>query len=1449
MDLNDPRRRLQVLNQNNPSLRASVAPAKPLQVTTAPAQSLNVQLDNGQAPVTINRDPNTQTQPRALPGVTREPTAAQDALHFLGNSAKTIASPFSYLINTDIVNPANELLHPNDPNAIRKSNENLGLGANGRDITGGLKKLAGNSAEAGLFLIPGVGESRIASLAGKTAFDTGVGGAFGLADTLANDPNATAKDYAKNAVIGGAFGGLARLGFAGLGKLKNAVIPPPEKVGLTQDTLKFVQKSHDAGEIHDLLASIYGGTDDALQAASENIAKSSSKKAIIQELERLPEQGGAAAGISAAVSDAVAREKYGVSPLTGEAAPPPKQAPQGPDVRPLGPQGSPSEGTPEIKLNADHEFQQNIDDALKEAGVTNANKENAQQQDQALRDTPAGHNAKDVVKQPGQVAKAITRVADPNHPDALSTVMNAIAKSPNKSEIRQMVEGLKIPISGTEKNRLVKDLANESDPQKVIERLNKEIDNYYAQAPAGEVPAATPEAAPHTPQSTKQAIDSLPVENGVAPNGARVTQLPPEDAQAIKDAGGTVPEDSTVTAQPTTDNTSDIPNSASDTNPAKDELLSKLDEASKSYNADAKVYSKQRGAALNRGAQAAQDTGGKAGYIENLKALKGNTKKSGFQPLELSQEGGDGLINEIYNHPTLKPAEKLNAATAVMKVIGEADGAPTPSDIKYIRNALGNDVADAVQQHSELAGMTRGEKAAMVAATPKAAMATADLSAPLRQGAVLGTRFPKEWKDAAAEAVTYFGAGKGQTNYDRAMEQIANNPRYELMKKAGLAVDGAEGIVGTEEQFMSSLLETDTAKKLQVGKVVAASDRAYTGFLTKLRSDVFNHIMDNLDNTGIELGEKELKSLGEFINSASGRGNLGSLERHSGLLSKALFSPRLWKSRLDLLNPNYYYQLKGPARKYALQSSASFASVAATVLGLAAAAGATVIYDPRSADFAKIKIGNTRYDILGGLQQNIRLGAQMITGQKINSSTGELQTLGDGITTPTRKDLLYQFFENKENPLVGYASKVLAGKDAGGNPVNPATEFGKLFVPLNAMGVVETAKDRGSLADPKNVATSAAMNLPGFAGAGVQTYGNTRTADTATDSKGNLTFKGKAEDNMVKGLDGKVLLSDKGKPVTVTFPKDATDLEKKAIMDEKRHSALSDAYKKTLSKEDQALMKLSDEKLKEYVKDGSIDQARYDKIQNYQKTADSQGKANNYTVPDGIKSPQATSFYQKWNSMDKKDQDAWLKQGPDANAKSIATEVNKMRSEGLSEFKPSNALTKAYSEYEKDINTHPEYDEIELRRKAKEFQKFAYKQNYSDKQQHIYGAAIGDLKALAANGQIGKDDLNAAIKMDDELWNSGLISSLKFSKTFRSQFGYGLPTGGKGGNGAPGGGSGGSSSSTNAHLSSLIPSFKSSSGSSKPEFSSRNRKLAFRAAGTAAAAKGSGNSKKVNINL
>lgn len=366
---------------------------------------------------------------------------------------------------------------------------------------------------------------------------------------------------------------------------------------------------------------------------------------------------------------------------------------------------------------------------------------------------------------------------------------------------------------------------------------------------------------------------------------------------------------------------------------------------------------------------------------------------------------------------------------------------------------------------------------------PKSTLASFDLSGGGRQGAVLGTRFPQEFANSFKSQVKFFAS---EDAFNKGMAEIAADPRAGLMEKSGLALTGIREFGRPEEAFASSLPE----KIPLFGRGIAASDRAYTGGLTQLRADVFNNIADHLETGGIkmeDLPESHLKSIGRFINTASGRGDLGALETHAQSLGEALFSPRLWKSRLDMLNPKYYYDLKGPARIYALQSAASFAGTAAVVLGLATAAGAKVETDARSSDFLKIKVGNTRFDILGGFQQNLVLAERELKGEKKNSQSGAITKLGSGFGAADRLSILSDFITNKENPIIATAGRILKGKDIAGNPVNPYTEIGKLAIPLGIQDTYTAVKDSG-------VGGGIAKAAPGFVGIGTQTYGPTTNA-------------------------------------------------------------------------------------------------------------------------------------------------------------------------------------------------------------------------------------------------------------------------------------------------------------------------------------------------------------------
>lgn len=434
---------------------------------------------------------------------------------------------------------------------------------------------------------------------------------------------------------------------------------------------------------------------------------------------------------------------------------------------------------------------------------------------------------------------------------------------------------------------------------------------------------------------------------------------------------------------------------------------------------------------------------------------------------------------KLSEHPDLSIHDQANAVEAWKNFYREGK-LPTPYQSKLLDKVLGPNFTSALEEHA--ASVPRGfrEKASellgQVASVPKSIMASMDLSGGVRQGGVLGSRFPKEFKRATTEQLKYFANPK---YYEESMKSIASSKNADIYDKMKLALTGVKEFAKPEEQFVGGLAE----KVPILGKGVAASDRAYTGVLTKLRADVADHIINNLEAAGIKassLSQKQLEDIGRFINTASGRGDLGSLEKHATTLQTALFSPRLWKSRLDMLNPAYYAKLDPIARKYAIQSAASFAGIATAVLGIAAAAGAQVGTDPRSSDFGKIKVGNTRYDILGGFQQNIRVAAQLITGEKINTANGSVQKLNGGFGGSSRWNVLEQFGLNKANPIVGATQKVLSSKTPTGDAVNPYTEIGKLFVPLSIQDAYQGYKDTG--------AKGVAKTLPGIIGVGVQNY-------------------------------------------------------------------------------------------------------------------------------------------------------------------------------------------------------------------------------------------------------------------------------------------------------------------------------------------------------------------------
>jgi hypothetical protein len=467
---------------------------------------------------------------------------------------------------------------------------------------------------------------------------------------------------------------------------------------------------------------------------------------------------------------------------------------------------------------------------------------------------------------------------------------------------------------------------------------------------------------------------------------------------------------------------------------------------------------------------------GEEGYIAQLSSLKGPLPKVAYKGIrdQLSQADVDYFFKTIEDNAVLTPYEKINAKNGMAMLFGkEGSGLPQPNQLDLLSQIFPKKFIDtivskkpAIEKFMEASGE--------VLNLPRAIMSTADLSAPLRQGVFFVGR-PRQFLPAFKNMFGYFSDEKA---YQGLLENIKRRPTYLLMKDADLPLtDLGKSLTKREEAFMSRLPEHIPL----FGHLQRASNRAYSGFLNQLRADVFDDLIRKAEIQGKQLTHKEIKNIGEFIGAATGRGKLPkSLESAAVAMNGIFFSPRLIASRMTLLNPQFYTKLDPFTRREALKSLFSFTGVAGTVMTLAAMGGADIETDARNANFGKIKIDNTRYDILGGFQQYIRLATQLITGEMISSSTGVKTTLGEGYKPITRLDILGRFVQSKEAPIASMITDILKGKTFTGEDVKIPEEVASRFVPMIAQDMADLVKDRGI--------EDVGMIIPGIFGVGVQTY-------------------------------------------------------------------------------------------------------------------------------------------------------------------------------------------------------------------------------------------------------------------------------------------------------------------------------------------------------------------------
>lgn len=360
--------------------------------------------------------------------------------------------------------------------------------------------------------------------------------------------------------------------------------------------------------------------------------------------------------------------------------------------------------------------------------------------------------------------------------------------------------------------------------------------------------------------------------------------------------------------------------------------------------------------------------------------------------------------------------------------------------------------------------------------TARAAMTAFDLSAVLRQGGFISLGHPIRALKAFPAMFRALASEKGEFELNK---EIQSRPNADLYKSSKLHLTDPDDshLSKMEEAYMSRW-----AKKIPG---VSHSERAYNGFLNRLRADSFDAMADSL---GHKPTPEEAKAIANFVNVATGRGNLAGAAGAAISLNTAFFAPRYVVSRFELLAGQPLYHGTAATRIAVAKEYARFLGGIGVVYALSQAAGATVEKDPRSSDFGKLKFGKLRVDPLSGLSQVSTLLARTTTGKSktpngIKKIRGADLPFGQEDTAAVAG----RFLRSKLSPVLGAALDASSGKTVTDQPVTPAQAFERLVIPLSFGDVYDAMKDQG-------IAKGTALGLLSLLGWGIQKYDDHRSS-------------------------------------------------------------------------------------------------------------------------------------------------------------------------------------------------------------------------------------------------------------------------------------------------------------------------------------------------------------------
>ncbi len=440
-----------------------------------------------------------------------------------------------------------------------------------------------------------------------------------------------------------------------------------------------------------------------------------------------------------------------------------------------------------------------------------------------------------------------------------------------------------------------------------------------------------------------------------------------------------------------------------------------------------------------------------------------------------------GMIDATFRPFKRRDFDYANTMEALRNLI--YDGTlPRPFERKLLQEVFGPDVMISLQRKE---GVKLLDELQALINVPRVLLTVFDHSMVLRQDAI--TAINPRWTQATKESFEQSIRALKRANAEEIELVMRQTPEFVVAAehKVDFATLRGGSFTAVEEPFIGAAEQTYVGRFIRKWVPgINISEQLATVYLNQKRMKLFTRMANELEQGGGNVTDDLLDEVGEMVNVLTGRATLPSaVQPYVPLLNSIFFSAKMNLSRIKTPGIIARAVLGGEKRTVGLMMAREFATyiaTGATVLGALKASGlAEVELDPRSTDFGKAKVGNTRLDFWGGFQPMVRFIAQAAKGER-KTALGE-------VVPADIKELTWRFLRSKFSPQFGTVVNVFEGENIIGEPVTTKGSDLKrvafeTFTPLFVQDVVDAVREMGLLGIP--------IAAPGVLGVNVQSYTN-----------------------------------------------------------------------------------------------------------------------------------------------------------------------------------------------------------------------------------------------------------------------------------------------------------------------------------------------------------------------